>query len=304
MKLRSSERGLNQTHSRQTQADSSKKDALQALVFFLIGFFVAFTIIGSTLLAAPFAIATAYLPFYFTQRKAERDRHQLANLWPELVDHLISGLRSGLSLAETLIQLGNRGPEESRPIFLECESILRNSGNFELVFAHIKNEFSDPLADQVCEVLDFARLSGSRDITTTLRTLGDHIRADIAIRSEIRAKHGWIKNSAVIATLAPWILLLILSAQPSTIQAFSTGAGVFVLVLGLVMSGVAFIWMGKAGKLELVPRIFGQIDDKAVGPFDSQQDLHNQSRDSAKGSARGSEKGSAMGKFSLGRSAK
>jgi tight adherence protein B len=144
---------------------------------------------------------------------------------------------------------------------------LRNSGNFEAVFAHIKNEFTDPLADQVCEVLDFARLSGSRDITTTLRTLGDHIRADIAIRSEIRAKHGWIKNSAVIATLAPWILLLILSAQPSTIQAFSTGIGIFVLALGLVMSGAAFLWMGKAGKLDSVPRIFGQTNGDTKGKF-------------------------------------
>jgi len=130
------------------------------------------------------------------------------------------------------------------------------NGDFGRVFAHIKESFADSLADQVCEVLDFARLSGSRDITTTLRTLGDHIRADIAIRSEIRAKHGWIKNSAIIATLAPWILLLILSAQPSTIQAFSTTSGIFVLLVGVVMSGVAFFWMGKAGKIEEFPRIF------------------------------------------------
>jgi len=86
--------------------------------------------------------------------------------------------------------------------------------------------------------------------------LGDHIRADIAVRSEIRAKHGWIRNSAVIATLAPWILLLILSAQPSTVRAFSTSTGVFVLILGITMSVTAFIWMGRVGKMEVTPRIF------------------------------------------------
>lgn len=235
----------------------SSKDLIQGGLFLLIGFFVAYTFIGSSLLAIPFALASAYLPFYFTARKNETVRHELANLWPELVDHLISGLRSGLSLAETLIQLGYRGPEASRPIFLECEAILRSAGDFSAVFVLIKKRFKDPLADQVCEVLDFARVSGSRDITTTLRTLGDHIRADIAVRSEIRAKHGWIKNSAVIATLAPWILLLILSAQPSTIKAFSTSSGIFVLILGSVMSVTAFLWMGKAGKLQETPRIFG-----------------------------------------------
>lgn len=240
------------------KSSDRRKDFIQAGAFFLIGLFVAYSIIGSTLLALPFAGATAYLPFYFTERKRESSHLQLALLWPELIDHIISGLRSGLSLAETLIQLGYRGPEASRKIFLNCETILRENGDFSAVFIAIKSGFSDPLADQVCEVLDFARTAGSRDITTTLRTLGDHIRADIAIRSEIRAKHGWIKNSAVIATLAPWILLLILSAQPSTITAFSTGTGIVVLVLGIVMSVSAFIWMGRVGKIQEAPRIFGR----------------------------------------------
>ncbi len=235
-----------------------KKDLRQSILFGVLGLFIARTFIGSTLLALPFAGASSYLPYYFTARKREKARNQLALLWPELLDHLISGLRSGLSLAETLIQLGFRGPEESRAIFLHCEEILRGQGDFSTVFAHIKKSFSDPIADQVCEVLDFARTSGSRDITVTLRTLGDHIRGDIAIRSEIRAKHGWIKNSAVIATLAPWILLLILSAQPSTVKAFSTTNGIFVLVLGIVMSICAFVWMGRVGRIEEPPRIFAE----------------------------------------------
>ncbi len=234
-----------------------KKDIQQTVLFFLVGFLVAKTVIGSALLALPFAAASGYLPLFFTQRKKEKDQLALALLWPEIIDHLISGLRSGLSLAETLIQLSVRGPEKSREIFLGCEELLRSRGDFLAVFTHIKEEFSDHIADQVCEVLDFARLSGSRDITTTLRTLGDHIRADIAIKSEIRAKHGWIKNSAVIATLAPWILLLILSAQPMTIRAFSTGTGILVLILGILLSVGAFLWMAKVGKIEEPPRIFG-----------------------------------------------
>ena len=236
-----------------------QKDISQALLFFFAGQLIAQTIIGSTLIAFPFALAAAYLPFYFTQRKKERDQLALALLWPEIVDHLISGLRSGLSLAETLIQLSIRGPQRSRSIFADCESMLRAQGDFSQVFAHIKEAFGDHIADQVCEVLDFARQSGSRDITVILRTLGDHIRSDIAIKSEIRAKHGWIKNSAVIATLAPWILLLILSAQPTTIRAFSTGTGLGVLILGILMSITAFLWMGKVGRIEEPPRIFMRV---------------------------------------------
>lgn len=219
-------------------------------------FILISTIIGSPLLALPFACGAAFLPYIVKSQRAEKRRIELVALWPEIIDHIISGLRSGLSLAETLSHLSTRGPTKSREIFAKCEAVLRNHGDFQEVFAIIKSEFSDSLADQVCEVLDFARTVGSKEITSTLRTLGDFVRGDIAIRAEIKAKHGWIRNSAVVATLAPWILLLILSAQPSTVQAFSTGTGVFVLILGVVMSVVAFIWMERVGEIKSPPRVF------------------------------------------------
>jgi tight adherence protein B len=125
-------------------------------------------------------------------------------------------------------------------------------------------EFKDPIADQVCETLEIARRNGGRDTTLILRTLGDFVRNDIALRSEIRAKHGWIKNSAIIATLAPWILLLILSSQPTTIAAFSTATGVFVLIMGALMSIAGFLWMSRIGRIQEIPRVFrGAIPQKS-----------------------------------------
>ena len=242
----------------------NEKDVLQAILCFFVGIEITHAFIGALTLSLPFGVVAAYLPFYFTERNREKTRLELTLLWPEIIDNLISGLRSGLSLAETIIQLGNRGPTQSRPIFVECEKILRDQGAWTDVFFFIKEEFSDPLADHVCEVLDFARSSGSRELTSTLRALGDHIRSDISIRSEIRVKHGWIKNSAIIGTLAPWLLLLILSGQPSTIRAFTTGTGVFVLALGIVMSVIGFLWMGRVGRIEKTPRIFAS---KVRGDF-------------------------------------
>jgi len=105
-------------------------------------------------------------------------------------------------------------------------------------------------------VLDFARGTGSRDTAVTLRTLGDFIRSDIAVRGEIRAKLGWIKNSALVAAAAPWILLVILSSQPSTLQAFSTLSGHLILLLGVVLSVLAYLWMSRVGRVQEVQRIF------------------------------------------------
>jgi len=220
------------------------------------GFLGGLVLLHSPLLALTFSAALGCLPISMRKRKIERERVELAALWPEILDHIISGLRSGLSLAETLADLSQRGPTQTRSTFQACELVLRESGDFEKVFKVIKERFHDALADQVCEVLNFARGTGSRDTTITLRTLGDFIRSDVALRSEIRSKHGWIKNSALIAAAAPWILLLILSTQSNTVRAFSTASGVTVLLIGVVMSFAAYLWMGRAGRLPEVPRIF------------------------------------------------
>jgi len=235
---------------------STKPKFVHILVGAIIGFLVAHTLLGTNLLAIPCAGLGASVPTVILKRKVQRRQQSLAALWPELLDHMISGLRSGLSIAETISSLSTRGPEISRPIFSECRRQLITGADMSKIFIYIKSEFSDPVADQVCEVLDFARGTGSRDTAVTLRTLGDFIRSDIAVRGEIRAKLGWIKNSALVAAAAPWILLVILSSQPSTLQAFSTVSGHLILLLGVVLSVLAYLWMSRVGRVQEVQRIF------------------------------------------------
>jgi tight adherence protein B len=97
---------------------------------------------------------------------------------------------------------------------------------------------------------------GGSELLQILRTLGDFLRQDLALRREIDVKHGWIKNSAHISAAAPWILLLLLSTQPTTAIAYSTPSGAFVLIVGLVMTAVAYLWMNRLGRLPQTPRVF------------------------------------------------
>ncbi len=228
----------------------------QSILFVFIGFTLGNLILGEKLLALVFAFVGGLLPSLLQKRRKDRNQALLGKLWPELLDHMISGLRSGLSIAETLSGLATRGPEVSRPIFKECQSQLTSGNDIGLVFDFIKTSFNDPIADQVCEVLDFARSTGSRDTAITLRTLGDFIRSDISVRGEIEAKLSWVKNSALVAAIAPWILLLILSSQPSTVQAFATSTGILILLTGVFMCALAYFWMSRVGRVQMVPRIF------------------------------------------------
>jgi tight adherence protein B len=220
------------------------------------GFVVATVITSSPLIGIPFALITTTIPIVIIRRRGEIERALLQNLWPEILDHVISGLQSGLSLAETLVALGTRGPVKSRSIFLLFSEKLRGGIDFGQALNELKQAFNDGTADQVCEVLEFARVSGSRDTSLTLRTLSNFIRRDLALRAEISAKHSWVKNSAALAAVAPWILLLLLATQENTLRAYTSGAGLTILIIGALLTVVAYFWMEKVGKLSETPRIF------------------------------------------------
>lgn len=220
------------------------------------GFLVATLITTSPLIGIPFAVITTAIPVVIIRRKEAIERARLQHLWPEILDHIISGLQSGLSLAETIVALGSRGPVKSRSIFVIFSENLRSGMDFGHALKELKQTFNDGTADQVCEVLDFARVSGSRDTSLTLRTLSNFIRRDLALRAEIQAKHSWVKNSAALAAIAPWILLLLLAAQPNTLRAYTSGSGFAILITGAVLTVVAYFWMEKVGKLSETPRIF------------------------------------------------
>jgi len=234
----------------------SSKNIYIYLASSLSGFLVATLITSSPLIGIPFAAITTIIPYILFKKKLESERLLFQSLWPEILDHIISGLQSGLSLAETLVALGVRGPIKTRSIFQIFSENLRSGMDFEKALAKIKNDFNDGVADQVCEVLDFARLSGSRDTSLILRTLSNFIRSDLALRAEIQAKHSWVKNSAALAAVAPWLLLLLLASQPNTLNAYTSGAGFGILIIGALLTIVAYFWMERVGKLKEIPRIF------------------------------------------------
>ena len=233
-----------------------KKEAVISFGSAFSGFIIATLITTSPIIGIPFGLITTSVPAVIIKRKNEKKRDELQGLWPEILDHIISGLQSGLSLAETLVALEARGPVKSRFIFRLFSEDLREGVEFGVALRLLKEKFNDGIADQVCEVLDFARVSGSRDTSLTLRTLSNFIRRDLALRTEIKAKHSWVKNSATLAAVAPWILLLMLASQPNTLMAYTSRAGFSILIAGAFLTVVAYFWMEKVGKLDDSPRIF------------------------------------------------
>lgn len=212
----------------------------------------------SLVISATFMLLTSSISIVILKRTNSKRYEAMNMAWPEVIDHLITGIQSGLSINESLAGLANRGPEILRPIFRDFSLTMSKSGDFSAALKKLKSDCGQPGSDQIFESISISRALGGSELLSILRTVGTFLRQDLALRREIEVKHGWIKNSAHLSAAAPWVLLLLLSTQPATAQAFSTTSGAMVLAFGVAMTAVAYIWMAKLGQLPTVPRVFGE----------------------------------------------
>jgi tight adherence protein B len=99
---------------------------------------------GATVPAAAIGAVVSVLPPILLRALARRRRTQLRELWPEVVDHMNSAIRAGMSLPEALAQVGRRGPEELRPPFEEFGRDYQVSGDFASSLDRLKDRLADP----------------------------------------------------------------------------------------------------------------------------------------------------------------
>ncbi|MBC7307376.1 MAG: type II secretion system F family protein [Dietzia sp.] len=196
-----------------------------------------------------FAVLAAGGPLALVQGRARRRRRALREVWPEVVDHLASGIRAGLSLPEALGQLGHRGPEELRPAFRAFAEDHRVTGQFGACLDTLKARLSDPVADRIVEALRLTRDVGGTDLGRLLRTLAHFLREDLRTRGELEARQSWTVNAARLAAAAPWVVLALLASRPQAAAAYDTPTGAVVLLAGGAATVVAYRLMLRIARL-------------------------------------------------------
>lgn len=196
------------------------------------------------------------LPSLGLSWKARSKRKQMAAVWPEVIDHLSSAVRSGLPVPEAVAQLATGGPEAVRPEFAAYAADYRATGRFEYSVDRLKEALSDPVADRILETLRMARQVGGGEVGAVLRQLGSYLRLEHAIRGEITARQSWVVYAARLGLVAPWLVLLALSFRDEAAVAYNTPGGFTVIVGGAVVTLIAYRIMIAIGRLPDEARSF------------------------------------------------
>jgi tight adherence protein B len=196
-----------------------------------------------------FGVFGFVLPQAQVRRLAGRRRADLREVWPEVVDNLASAVRAGLSLPEALAALATRGPEVLRPPFARFATDYRSSGRFGPCLDRLKDDLADPVGDRIVETLRVAREVGGSDLGRVLRTLATFLREDARARAELETRQGWVVQAARLAVAAPWVVLLLLATQSTTLAAYDSALGSAILLAGGAVCFLAYRLMMRIGRL-------------------------------------------------------
>ncbi len=215
----------------------------------------SFLVVPVPVVCLCFGAFAATAPWALVRGRARRRLARTRELWPDVVDHLASGVRAGLSLPEALVQLGDRGPVELRAPFRAFAEDYRATGRFSDALDALKDRFADPVADRIVEALRLTRDVGGSDLGRLLRALSAFLRDDLRTRGEIEARQSWTVYAARLAVAAPWVVLAMLASRPEAIEAYDSPAGAVVLLVGAVLTVVAYRLMLRVARLPDDPRV-------------------------------------------------
>jgi tight adherence protein B len=195
--------------------------------------------------AALIAAASAWGAFAISSRRrvarlaAERDE-QLA----DAVRAVSSSLRAGLSAPQAIAYAGTESAPPLQSSLEAMSSSLEVGVPFDEAVDGFISDIDTDDARLVAGVLRLHRRSGG-DLPAVLDQVADTLRERQAAAREVRALTAQARLSGVILGVLPvgFFAFLWLTSREQIEGAFRTSAGIAALGLGLVMEGLAFLWI-------------------------------------------------------------
>lgn len=213
----------------------------------LLGLTIAFT--GLVAVSVGAGLLGAAAPTLLVIWRADLRRRSTRAVWPDIVDHLVAAVRSGLSLPDALSSLASTGPAATRVEFADFAREYAATGNFAHCIERLKFRLGDATADRLLETLRMAREVGGSELATVLVGLGRYLRSEAAVRAELEARQGWVMNAARLGAVAPWIVLALLATRREAVDAFNSPLGTGILAAGAVLTVVAYRVMRAIARL-------------------------------------------------------
>ena len=108
---------------------------------------VSFLIVPAVAIVLIVGLVALLLPFAVGNWCAHSRRRAARVLWPDIVDHLVSAVQSGLALPDSVVTRARTGPNPTHETLAGFELDYRATGNFSISIDGLKARLADPAAE-------------------------------------------------------------------------------------------------------------------------------------------------------------
>jgi tight adherence protein B len=218
---------------------------------------LAYGLFGGVLPAAVAAAFGATFPAAsYRHRRASR-RAKAQEAWPRLIEEIriLTG-SLGRSIPQAVFDVGRRAPEDLRPAFAAAQREWLLSTDFERTLRVLKDRLADPTADAACETLLIAHELGGADLDRRLAALAEDRIQDTQGRKDARAKQAGVRFARRFVLAVPVGMALAGMSVGNGRAAYGTPLGQVLVVCGIALTAVCWVWAGRIMRLPDEQRVF------------------------------------------------
>lgn len=218
----------------------------------LLGFMLMFLLTGLLPMAVLGGFIGYVIPDTHVNRIIRKRSLKLNSQLPEALNIISNGLRAGLSFAQAVSVAGK---DLDSPIGDEFTKIIRDNTlgkSMESALEDFSERTDDEDVDMFVTAMIIQRQVGG-NLSEVLDTISSTIRERVRIKGEVRTLTAQSKLSAVIISLLPVGIALVLSIMnPSYIgQLFDNIIGLIMVGAAVVMMLIGIMILAKLVKLEV-----------------------------------------------------
>lgn len=206
-----------------------------------------------TLVELPSVFAVGFgLPHFIIGVMGTRRIRKFLASFPEAIDTMTRGIRSGLPVTESIAAVGREMPD---PVGLEFRRIadgVRLGKTLEATMWEITRRIDTPEFRFLIIAMAIQRETGG-NLAETLSNLSELIRRRRQLRLKIKAMSSEARASAMIIGSLPFIMfvLLMIVNKDYILSMFHSSGGKFALGAGLTWMSIGWMTMNKMIKFEI-----------------------------------------------------
>lgn len=174
----------------------------------VVAIIVVITVIlkKSILLAMPVAlIVGVWLPFKLLKRKIDKQAQDFLRSFPEAIDLIVRGLRSGLPVSESVVQVSTELPEPISSVFTNISNTMKLGVPLEKALQETAKKLELREFHFFTTSIILQRETGG-NLSEILNNLSDVLRSRFMMKMKIHALTSEARASSVIIGSLPFIV--------------------------------------------------------------------------------------------------